>query len=181
MPRYRLLPPSVIAALFLTGLPAATLAQAIPAACKPLVDAELKVLSIPHHAYVTQGPPNKASAQTKSEMITVGGVNYLLYQGKWSRSPMSAQDQLDQMHENIKNTKAMSCHREGEQQVGGQSAIVYTTHTESDAGKDDARLWIAKGSGLPLQVDEDLDAGVGGADHMNIRYEYANVRAPAVQ
>ena len=40
--------------------------------------------------------------------------------------------------------------------------------------------WLARDSGLILRPEEDLaPGGAGGKQHLSMRYDYANVRAPA--
>jgi hypothetical protein len=57
-------------------------------------------------------------------------------------------------------------------------AAVYTAPTEKDGVKGDARVWVAKGSGLILRTEEDDDVG-GTKLHVSTRYDYTNVQAPA--
>ncbi|HET8834364.1 MAG TPA: hypothetical protein VFN08_06510 [Gemmatimonadales bacterium] len=46
-------------------------------------------------------------------------------------------------------------------------------------GKADARVWVAREAGVVLRTEEDVDAGDAGKRHISIRYEYADVHAPA--
>ena len=53
-------------------------------------------------------------------------------------------------------------------------------HTVSEDRTTDAQVWVSKSKGVPLR--EELDMNVGGAagkSHMTLRYDYANVQAPA--
>jgi hypothetical protein len=161
------------------ALPTTIAAQAIPAACRPLLDAQRKALMTPHQLYSTDGPADQSAKARADEMISVGGVSYLLDQGKWQRSPITPKEQVDQLQENIANAKAFSCKRVGAESVGGVPADVCTSHDEHTGSVGDGRHWVAKGSGLILRTDEDMDTGGGGKRHSSIRYEYANVRAPA--
>ena len=181
MPHRPRLSPSLLVAMCLATLPAAARAQTVSAECKPLLDAQRKEITTPHHAYSTQSPAGQRARKTTGETIYAGGANYLFYKGKWMRSPLTMQMQLDQMQENIKNAKVLSCRREGEESVGGVAAVVYTTHTENEDTKADARHWVAKSSGLLLRTEEDIDTGDGDRRHVSVRYEYTNVRPPAVQ
>mgnify|MGYP001549022058 CR=1 FL=1 len=92
--RFRL---AAVVVLIGAALPATTAAQTIPAACRPLVDAQRKTITTPHHLYSTDGPAGQSAKARAGEMISTGGVSYLLYQGKWRRSPISPKAQLDQM------------------------------------------------------------------------------------
>jgi hypothetical protein len=45
--------------------------------------------------------------------------------------------------------------------------------------KTDARLWIAKSSGMLYREDSDIDTGDGDAKrHISIRFDYTNVQPP---
>lgn len=170
----------LFAVAVLTGapLPTTTAAQTIPAGCRPLVDAERKTVMMPHHLYSTSGPAGQA-AEARAEMISVGGASYLLYQGKWMRSPVTPKEELDQVQENISNAKAFSCRRVGAESVGGVPADAYASHDEHDGSVGNARIWVARGSGLVLRIEAVIDTGGGDKQHMSGRYEYTNVRAPA--
>lgn len=181
MLRLSRLSPALIGSVCFAVVPLAARAQTVPPECKALIDAELKVITTPHHMYLTQSSGNQGAESTTGEAIYVDGVDYLFTDGKWMRSPISAQDELDQVRETIKNVKVMSCRREGDESVGGVAAVVYTSHDENADAKSDARVWVAKSSGLPLRTDEVIDSGMGGKMHMSIRYEFANVHAPQVQ
>lgn len=58
-------------------------------------------------------------------------------------------------------------------------AAVYTAHTENEGVVGDSRIWVAGGTGLPVRQEEDLDTGLGDKRHMSLRYDYADVHAPA--
>lgn len=154
-------------------------AQNIPAACQPMIDAQRKVITTPHHVYSTEPPAHPGDKEKTSEVISAGGVTYVLLNGTWRRRPMTTAAALAQMDENLKNTKTFSCQRAGDGFAGGVPAAVYTAHTENEDVKTDVRIWIAKGSGLVLRVDDDVDTGGGSKNHISVRYDYANVTAPA--
>ena len=167
----------LLGAIALGVLPVAGGAQQIPAACRPLVDAELKAISTPHHMYETKAD-GRSGEDPIAELITAGGVTYVKAGGKWMRSPISLQAQIDQVNRNIATTKVYTCQRVGSETVAGTAATVYTLHTENADTKADARAWIGTGNGLMLKLDESVDA-IGVKSHYLIRYEYTNVSAPA--
>ncbi len=169
----------LLPALLVAVAPAGARAQTIPPACRPLLDAQRKSIMTPHHLYSTDGPAGQSANARADEMISVGGVSYLLYQGKWRRSPITPKEQLDRLQENIANAKALSCKRVGAESIGGVAADVYASHDEHDGTAGDARHWVAKGSRLILRTEEDMDTGYGSKRHISIRYDYANVHAPA--
>ena len=156
--------------------------QRVPAECRVPIDAERKETVTPHHAYSTEGPPGAAAQGRTRESVMAGGAMFVQYAGRWRRSPLTPRMQLDQMQENLDSAKVLTCRRVGEESVGGEAAVVYFTHTVNSDLAADARIWVATRSGLPLRIEEDVDTSPGAADgkrHISIRFDYANVRAPA--
>ena len=156
---------------------------AIPAtdpACKPVYDANDKLLTTDYHAFMNQIDA-RGKANTNMELLNVGGVRYVLVGGKWSRSGITTEQMKQQEDENKKNAKNNSCHYLRDETVNGEAAAVYSEHSESDAGKTDAQIWISKTKALIVKEEIDLEAnGVAGKNHMAIRYEYGNVHSPVV-
>jgi hypothetical protein len=173
------LSPSLLAGLGVAVLPAVARAQTIPPACRPLIEAEKKVLMTPNHAYTTERPARPSGQATTHEVISAGGAMYILHGGSWRRSPLTTQAALEQMEQNLTDTKQYSCRHVGDEAVNGVPAAVYVAHSETEDLKADARTWVATSSGLVLRTEEDLDTGNGDTRHVSIRYEYANVRVPA--
>jgi hypothetical protein len=177
MSRYLTATPFLAAGFLLVATPSRARSQTVPAACRPLVDAELKAISTPHHMYETKSD-GRSGQEPMGELITAGGVTYVKAGGKWIRSPISLQAQIDQVNRNIATTKVYTCQRVGSETVAGMPATVYTLHTENADTKADARAWIGTGNGLMLKLDESVD-GTGTKSHYLIRYEYTNISAPA--
>jgi hypothetical protein len=171
--------PSLLAALCLALAPAAARAQAIPPSCRPLIEAERKQIMTPNHAYVTEHSSRRGGDSTTHEIISTGGVAYILMHGRWQRSPMGPRDLLEQLEQNLTTARRYTCQHVGDESVAGVSAAVYDAHNESEYGTADTRSWVARGSGLVLRAEEDLDTGGGDKLHISIRYEYTNVHAPA--
>jgi hypothetical protein len=156
--------------------PAGAAMPATDPACKPVFDASDKLLTTDSHMYMTHTSDGKS---TTTELIVAGGARYVMVGGKWTRSPMTAESLKAQEEENKKNAKIISCRQVGNEVVSGETAVVYTEHSETEDSKNDAKIWISKSKGLILK--EELDLGTGpGADHMAIRYEYSNVHPPAI-
>ena len=170
----------VIAAALSAGtIPVLAHARAIPAACRPLVDAERKTVTTSKHAYTTRTSANAGQQTRTVEGITFGGVIYVQYNGKWRRSPATPAQMLAQLDTNVTTATAFSCTHVGDESASGAVAAVFTSHTDNEGVKADARIWVAKGSGLVLRVEEDRDTGGGDKAHVSIRYDYTNVQAPA--
>jgi hypothetical protein len=183
--------PLFIAAMFLfgpasVGAAAARGAAAVPArsskparpaadtsSCKAVFDATSKTLETPNHSYM-----DGLGAAGKGEMITVNGDRYLLVNGKWSKSRMTVAATKAQEEENIKTAKVISCKRIGDELVGGDAATVYSEHSETADTKSDGEVWISKTRGVLLKNEIELDSGDATKQHITIRYEYGNVKAP---
>lgn len=155
-------------------------AQAVPASCRALVDAEKKGFSTPSHAYATEASSTPGQPPVIHETIISGGVSYILHKGKWRRSPLTPADMLKQLEQNLDSAKAFSCERNGTDLVNGTATDVYLAHETQADFSAVARTWVARSSGLVLKTEEDIDTGgPGGKQHISIRYDYDNVRAPA--
>jgi hypothetical protein len=183
--------PLFIAALFLfgsvgfgeaaargaAGLPARSAQPARPAAdtssCKAVFDAMNKTLDTPNHSYM-----DGIGGAQKGEMITVNGDRYLLVNGKWSKSRMTVAATKAQEEENIKTAKVITCKRIGDEIVGGDAATVYSEHSENEDTKSDGKVWVSKTRGVLLKNEIELDTGEATKQHITIRYEYGNVKAP---
>ncbi len=149
--------------------------------CKILRDAVDKLTTVPSHAYETETNPARPGSDASSvEMISTGGAIYITMNGKWKKSPMSMADMHAQEEENWKTAKNISCKHLRDDSVKGESATVYSAHSETEDTKTDAQMWISKSKGLLLRQEDDVDIGGGEKHHRSIRYEYANVQAPAV-
>jgi hypothetical protein len=146
--------------------------------CQPTYDAMSKVMSTPAHLYSTMtGGQNSADKHT-TEVIYIGGATYVKVSGKWSRSPMTTQQVMQQEEENRKASKT-ACKYLRDESVNGEAAAVYSTHSDrADVGiKSDGQIWISKSKGLPLKIEIDISSD-GSTNHHSTRYEYANVQVP---
>jgi outer membrane lipoprotein-sorting protein len=143
--------------------------------CKLLFDADDKMLSTDHHAYVTT-PGGKET----HEMVMVGGVSYIQFDGAWRKSPMTAAQMREQKIQNRKNAKNLSCHFVREELVDGESARVYSSHSEDEDTKSDATIWISKSKGVTLKIEQDSVSTGSSKTHQSVRYTYTNITAPPV-
>jgi hypothetical protein len=150
--------------------------SAVDPVCKLVLDANHKTLETPNHMYTDMGGAN--GKKTGGELITVNGDRYVNVNGKWTKSRMTVAATRAQEEENIKNAKVLSCKRTGDDTVSGEAATVYTEHTENEDSKSDGKIWISKSRGVILKEEIDLDSGEATKQHIAIRYEYGNVKAP---
>ena len=150
----------------------------VDSACQAVLDASEKLYTTPFHMYSTQAGALVGNGKPmSSEMISSGGTDYVLYDGKWTTSSTAERKALGQRNRN--NAKNMSCHYVRDESVNGESAALYSTHEESVHGKTDSQNWVSKSKGLILRQEIDIDTGgANGKSHMSSRYEYSNVHVP---
>jgi hypothetical protein len=149
--------------------------------CQPTYDAMSKAMSTPTHIYVTMtAVPNKGDKPITTETIYAAGSVYVRVSGKWTRSPITPQQVLKRAEENRKNSKT-TCRHLRDESINGETAAVYSTHSETDDTKSDGQIWVSKSKGLPLRQEFDIDSGrPQGKHHHSVRYEYTNVQPPAL-
>ena len=155
-----------------TLLVAVSAAAQTSAACQPIFDGMTKQTLTPNHTYITM---TGASTMT-SESITTGGVMYIQANGKWMRSPTSPSEMQQLTEQNEKKTTT-SCQRLPDETVNGTAAIVFHVHNQGAASTSDGKVWLAKGTGLPMRGEEDVLSGATKT-HISSRSEYTNVQAP---
>jgi len=144
--------------------------------CQKVVDILHKLSSVPYHSYTLQTLNGKTS---NMEMVFVGDTYYALFNGKWALSPITAEDMKQMEQRNMKSIQNSSCQEVREEAVNGESATVYTSHSQSEKGTVDTQMWISESRALLLRQDIDL-AGTGFKNHSSSRFEYTNVKAPSM-
>jgi hypothetical protein len=151
----------------------------IDSACRAVLDASDKLFTTPYHMYMMEAGAGVGNGKPmSSEMVFSGGVQYILYNGKWTRSPLS-REELKALEERNRKNSTISCHYVRDESVNGESAALYSTHEESVHGKNDNQIWVSKSKGLILRQETDIDTGgANGKTHLSSRYEYSNVQAP---
>ncbi len=139
---------------------------------KTLADAQIKLYNTPAHVYTT----SKIGSQTfASEMIYAAGSMYMKMNGKWSLAGSIKDLEESEKPLQQKASSKDTCHRVNDEQVNGEVATVYSSHSESAKGTIDMRVWISKARGLLLRTDMNSD---GGKDLISTRYEYGNIKPP---
>jgi len=149
-------------------------------ACQPMFAALEKNVGTPYHMYMTQ---TKAAVQNgkprNTEIISVGGMLYILVDAKWAARPNSVERQKDNVAQARENAKTGSCKYVRDEAVNGENAVLIATHTKTELATSDTQIWISKSRGLILKQETDLDVGgEGGNSHSSARYDYTNVQAP---
>jgi hypothetical protein len=145
--------------------------------CHPVLDALTKVATTPSHSYTTSTAANGGKA-SEAETIFANGRKYIRARGKWMRLPVTSQDVLEQEREKQEHGKS-TCQFLRNESVNGEAAMLYSVHREYDEVREDGQMWVSRGTGLLLRVEEDFDNGGNKVkEHRSTRFEYGNVRAP---
>jgi hypothetical protein len=154
--------------------------QAVPAhatnACQPVFDALTKVATTPSHSYTANTAVNGSKAE--GETIIANGQKYIRARGKWMRIPVTSQDVLEQEKEEEEHGKS-TCQLLRSESVNGEAAMLYSMHREYEEVRQDAQMWVSRGTGLLLRVEEDVDNKDNHVkEHRSTRLEYGNVKPP---
>ncbi len=145
--------------------------------CQPVFDALMKVATTPSHSYTTSTAVN-GGKPTDAETIFANGQKYIRVRGKWMRIPVTSQDVLEQEKEKEQHGKS-TCQFLRSESANGEAAMLYSIHREYEEVKEDGEMWVSRGTGLLLRVEEDVDnSGNRVKEHRSTRFEYGNVRPP---
>ena len=148
-------------------------------ACQVVGDAIVKSFTVPFH-FNNTGTAADGKTRT-TEMIYVNGAIYSQVNGKWFSFPESSGDVKGLMEANRKNLTNASCHVVRDENVNGESATLYSVHSETERGIHDSQIWISRSKGLLLREETDAQLpGKSGKEHVSLRLDYNNVQAPKV-
>ncbi len=149
---------------------ASGIARTADGGCKPVVDAMLRLPTLPYHSFTTLQIPG--AGKVSSETINDGKKIYILHNGKWKISPLTAQDLLAQEKQNVQ-TNRTACTVVRDETIDGVSATLYSTQEMNDDGTTNSQVWLSKSTGLPVHTKIETSAA-------ETRYEYSNVSAPPI-
>ena len=138
-------------------------------ACKPALDATMKIFDTSNHSYGTMNVMGKPQIV---ESIYAGGAVYMKYDGKWTN--IGTTQEMKAVAEKNRRTNKATCSYLKDEVVGSDFTAVYTVHEVTPHGTSDSKLWISKSKGVPLRSDIDVSGGM----HMSTRYEYGNIKPP---
>ena len=145
--------------------------------CQPVFDALTKVATTPSHSYTTSTGGN-GGTPTEAETIFANGQKYIRARGRWMRIPVTSQEVVEQEKEKEEKGKS-TCQILRSESVNGEAAMLYSVHREYEEVKEDGQMWVSKGSGLLLRVEEDFENGGNKVkDHRSTRFQYGNIRPP---
>jgi hypothetical protein len=146
-----------------------------------MFNAFTKLVQTPNHQFMSQSSATDALKHggklRTSESISTADASYIKINDQWRKVPITAQDMLKQQEEARQNSKE-SCHFLNDDTSEGDAAV-YDSHSETDLGKSDLKIWISKATGLPAREEIDLDlGGETGKTHSSIRFDYDRIEAP---
>ncbi len=162
----------------------ASRAGALDSACQALMDAQIKAVKMPYRVHATIVPALSGSRSpsgktpgvdkpTEEDIVFTGTALYIRIRGRdWKMVPETAEENVAEIRRKAQTSKA-TCRQIGEENVGGEAAVVYIEHDETESGTVDSKSWISRSRGLPLRMDVTTPRGT-----TTNRYEYGNVQPP---
>lgn len=136
--------------------------------CATVLSATTVTAKTPYSATIV-----KSGAQTGTDQVIYDGkVMYVQTHGKWIGIAMTPDEIADEAKE--KDKVKHSCQRVGDESVGGEAATIYATHTDTEAGHLDSRIWISKSRGVALKSEVHLNSAT-----MVETFKYGPVSPPA--
>jgi hypothetical protein len=170
--------PFICGAMVMSSLGAAP-ANAEDAVCKVVFAAMTKLATTPSHTFLTSTTGAQKSTVRLSESVNTGTTRYIQVNGKWMASPLTTKAMLAQEEENRRNSKELHCSYLRDEVIAGESTAVYASHSKSEFGVSDARVWISKRTGLLLKEEIDLSSDdQQDVTHYASRFVYDGIRAP---
>jgi hypothetical protein len=166
-------PKSLLTLAIATGLALTASLRAESGPCATVNAALDRVVAGPTHVFSKKMAPSNS----ESETIFLGGKVYVRVRGQWKLSPITSADMAAQEKQN-RSRATQSCRIAGEESVGGSAATVYEASGRSEVGNDEAKFWIAKGSGQLLKDEETIRDGKEIVIQRSAHYEYTGVHAP---
>jgi len=145
--------------------------------CQPVFAALTKVATTPSHSYTTSAGVN-GGTPTEAETMFANGQKYIRAHGKWIRLPVTSQDVVEEEKEKQQHGTS-TCKFLRNESVNGDAAMLFSVQREYEEVKEDGQMWISRGTGLLLRVEEDFDnRGTKVKDHRSTRFEYEKVQPP---
>lgn len=156
-------------------------AQAGAASCEGVEVAVARQITGTFHANVTMTGLASMPGTVKGEIISVSGIMYFTHDGKWSKSPLTPQENLAKYKSDVSAMKTHRCKQLPDQRLGAADASVYSVHSESGVGTTNSTLWFAKSGGAVLRSDDEVQSGGASVPlRISTTYDYANVKAPVL-
>ena len=143
--------------------------------CKAVYEALDRVFTTPSHSYSTYTVRGRTIV---GEKIYTQGNAFDRGDGKWMKDSDDPKTLLAKEIENRRHGAA-TCQVVREEAITGQPATLYSLHGKAEHRTIEAQMWVAKGTGLLLRQEVDVNAeGSARKSHISTRYEYGNIRPP---
>ena len=115
----------------------------------------------------------KGVPDSVSRVVMTGTKMYMQLHGRWSVVPTTTKELLAAMDDQEKTAKT-TCHRTGDDFVGGQAAAIYSVHVVNKGLTSDSTIWISKASGLPAKSEIHVPNG----QTITSLFDYTHVQPP---
>jgi hypothetical protein len=156
------------------ALPAG-IAKADDAACQPVLDAVIKQAGVPVRQVITIESAAAPGKPLRGEIIRLGDTLYMRAGSEWIAKPYDARKAVSDSTQALQKSPH-TCTRVRVDTFDGKEATLYRVQTSGAQGPTVSEIWIG-GDGLPVRQQTDVQ-GADKAQH-KVRFEYANVTAPA--
>lgn len=156
------------------ALPAG-IASADDAACQAVLEAVIKQAGVPVRQVVVIESAEAPDKPLRGEIIRLGDTLYMRAGSEWIARPYDARKAADDSRQAMQKTPH-TCTRMRVDTLDGKEATLYSIKTTGAQGPTDSEIWIG-GEGLPVRQQTNVQ-GAGKGLH-KVRFEYANVTAPA--
>ena len=167
----------IFAAVLLAASAFAPAARAT-SVCDTLMAAMIRQAHAASHsvALVTQSGHQPETQET----ILVGGKMYFKHDGAWIAVPMPPR-KLTDFYEQVRDGSKVTCVQGADTAVGGEAALVYTTHAiRANGDVIDTQTWLSKKTGLALKVSNHVK-NAGGTTDIVATYDYRDIKAPELK
>ena len=156
------------------GLPTG-FARADDAACQAVLDAVVKQAGVPVRQVITIESPEAPGKPLRGEIIRLGDTLYMRAGREWIAKPYDARKAVSDSRQAMQKAPH-TCTRMRVDTFDGKEATLYSVKTTGAQGPTESEIWIGA-DGLPVRQQTDV-RGAGKGLH-KVRFEYANVTAPA--
>jgi hypothetical protein len=134
--------------------------------CKPVLDALVRIVTVPNHAMVT------SRALGKFETVHTENALYETSGGAWKRLPYNDADEASLKVVSFRNKKA-DCTLRGTETINGQAVQHYAVTEHLKVGEALDEIWISNAAGLVLKSTTKFPA-----DDVTTIYDYTDIKAP---
>jgi len=156
------------------SLPAG-IARADDAACQAVLDAVVKQAGVPVRQVITIESAAASGKPLRGEIVRLGDTLYMRAGSEWVARPYDAQKAASDSRQAMQKAPH-TCARVRVDTFDGKEATLYSVRTTGAQGPTESEIWIG-GEGLPVRQQTEVP-GPDKALH-KVRFEYANVTAPA--